>query len=86
MANKVFMDKKKLFTGKMNVKLKKRVMKWSVALYAAETWLLTQTDRRRLEAFEMWIWGRMEKIRWHDKAANEEALRKVNEYRQILNF
>ena len=27
---------------------------WSVALYATETWTLTQTDRR-LEAFEMWI-------------------------------
>ena len=55
MAKKVFMDKKKLFTGKMNLELKKRIMKclvWSVALYAAETWTVTQTDRR-LEAFEM---------------------------------
>ena len=40
MAKKVFMEKKKLFTGKMNLELKKRIMKclvWSVALYAAET-------------------------------------------------
>ena len=47
MANKVFMEKKKLFTGKMNLELKKSKMKclvWSVALYAAETWTLTQTD------------------------------------------
>jgi len=44
--------KKKLFTGKMNLELKKRILKclvWSVALYAAETWTLTQTDRRRLD-------------------------------------
>jgi len=33
----------------------------NVALYAAETWMLIQTDRRRLEAFEMWIWRRMER-------------------------
>jgi len=33
----------------------------SAALYAAETWTLTQTDRR-FEDFEMWIWSRMEKI------------------------
>ena len=55
----LFMEKKKLFTGKVNLDLKKRIMKclvWSVALYAAETCTLTQTDRRRLEAFEMWIW------------------------------
>jgi len=51
MAKKVFMEKKKLFTGKMNLELKKRIMKcpvWSVALYAAHIWMLKQTDRRRL--------------------------------------
>ena len=55
MAKKVFMEKKKLFTGKMNLELKKRIMKclvWSVALYAAEMWTLTQTERGS-EAFEM---------------------------------
>ena len=39
MGKKVFMKKKKLFSGKMNMELKKRIMKclvWSVALYAAE--------------------------------------------------
>jgi len=41
--------------------------------------------RRRLEAFEMWIWRRMEKISWLDKVTNEETLRRVNEDRQILN-
>jgi len=33
-------EKKKLFTGKMNLELKKRISKclvWSIALYAAET-------------------------------------------------
>jgi len=58
---------------------------WSVALYAAEMWTLTQTDRR-LEAFEMWIWRRMEKISWLDKVINEEVLRRVNEDRQILTL
>ena len=56
MVKKVFIKKKKSFTGKMNLKLKKRIMQclvWSVALYAAETWTLTQIDRRKLEAFKM---------------------------------
>jgi len=49
MANKVFMEKK-LFTGKMNLELKKRIMRClvlSVALYTAETWMLTQTKKIR---------------------------------------
>ena len=72
----------------MNLELKQRIMKclvWSVALDAAETWTLTQTDRRRLEAFEVWTWRRMEKISWLDKVTNEEVLRRVNKDRQILN-
>ena len=40
---------------------------------------------RRLEAFEMWIWIKMEKICWLDKVTNEEVLRRVSEDRQILN-
>jgi len=58
---------------KFNWELKKRIMKcllWSVALYAAEMCRMTQADRRKLEAFVMWIWKRMEKIRWLDKVTN----------------
>jgi len=40
---------------------------------------LTQTDKRRLKAFEMWIWRKMEKISWVDKVTNEEVLNRVNE-------
>jgi len=49
MARIVFQDRKKLFIGKMNVELKKRIVKclvWSVATYAAETWTLTEMDKR----------------------------------------
>ena len=54
----MMMEKKKLFTGEITMELKRRIMKclvWCVALYAAETWTFTQTDRKRLKAFEMWI-------------------------------
>ena len=43
-----------------------------------------QTDRR-LEAFEMFMWRRMEKISWLDKVTNEKVLGRVNKDRQILN-
>jgi len=42
MAKKAFLEKKKLLTSKLNIDLKKRIVKvtiWSVALYAAETWI-----------------------------------------------
>ena len=83
------MDKKRLFTSKMNLELKKRIMRyliWTVALYAAETWTLMKVDVRRLEAFEMWIWRRMERISWVDKISNEQVLAKVEEDRQIMKI
>jgi len=88
MAKEVFQDKRKLFTGKMNLELKIRIVKclvWSVATYAAETWTLREVDRKKIEAFEMWIWRRMEKISWRDKITNDDALKRVNEERSLLN-
>lgn len=41
-------------------------------------------DDRRLEAFEMWIWRRLEKIEWVDRVRNEKMLRKIGEQKQIL--
>jgi len=77
----------KLFTGKLNPELKKRIVKclvWSVATYAAETWTLREVDRKKIEAFEMWIWRRMEKIIWRDKITNDDVLKRVNEERSLL--
>jgi len=54
-------------------------------LYASETWSMTQADRIRLEAVEMWIWRRMEKVSWLDKVSNEEVLQRVNETKTTLD-
>jgi len=56
---------------------------WSVATYAAETWTLREVDRKVIEAFEMWIWRRME-ISWRDKITNIDVLKRVNEKKSLL--
>ena len=78
-----------LLTSKISMELKKRIIRstvWSVMMYGAETWTLTQADRKRIEAFEMWIWRRMLKISWTEKVSNEEVLMKVGEQRNVLNI
>ena len=62
-----FNKKKKIFTSKLDLNLRKKLVKcygWSMALYGAETWTLRVTDQKRLESFEMWCWRWMEKISW----------------------
>ena len=88
MAKAAFNKKKNLFTSKLDLNLRKKLVKcyvWSVALYGAETCTLRATDQKRLENFEMWCWRRMDKISWTDHVRNEEVLLRVNEQRNILH-
>ena len=49
---------------------------WSVALYGSETWTLRKDNVKHIQAFEMWIWQKMEKISW---TAQEDQLRGAEE-------
>jgi hypothetical protein len=56
MANAAFNKKRALFTGTLNLKLRKKLVKcciWSIALYGAETRTLRAVDQKHLESFEM---------------------------------
>jgi len=73
MAKAVFNKKKILCTSKLDVNLRKKLVKcyiWGMALYGADTWALHAADQKYLERFEMWCWRRME-ISWTDHVRNE---------------
>ena len=56
MAKAAFSKKKTLFTSKLDLNLRKKLIKcyiWSVALYGAETWTLRAADQKYLESFEI---------------------------------
>jgi hypothetical protein len=57
MAKAAFNKKMEIFTSKMDLELKKNLVKcyiWSIELYGAETWTLRAEDEKYLESFEMW--------------------------------
>jgi len=53
-------------------------------LYGCETWTIKKEVVDKLNAFEMWVWRRMEKVSWQDKKMNEEILTAVGEERCIV--
>ena len=56
-AKAAFNKNKNLFTSKLDLNMRKKLVKcyvWSIALYGAETWTLRATDQKRLESFKMW--------------------------------
>ena len=56
MAKAAFNKKKTLFTSKLDLNLRNKLVKcyiWSMALYGARTWTLRAADLKYLESFEM---------------------------------
>jgi hypothetical protein len=73
MAKAAFNTKKTLSNGKLDLELRKKLVKcyiWSIALYDAETSILRKLDQKYLESFEM-CWRRIQKISWTDRVNNE---------------
>ena len=88
-AKEAFRKKKHVFCGSFSKELRKRLIKcfvWSIVLYGAETWTLRKSDQKRLEAFEMWVWRRMEKVSWVERKSNDEVLARVGERKTVLNI
>ena len=55
MAKTAFNKKKTLFTSKLDLNLRKKLIKcyiWSMALYGAEIWTLRAADQKYLESFK----------------------------------
>jgi hypothetical protein len=87
MAKAAFNKKRALFTGKMELELRKKLVKcyiWSRALYGAVTGTLRAVDQKHLESFEMWCWRSVE-VSWTDHVRNEEVMLRVKEQRTILH-
>jgi hypothetical protein len=56
MAKAALNRKKTLFTSKLDMNSRKKLVKcynWSIALYGAETWTLWKVDQKYLERFEL---------------------------------
>jgi hypothetical protein len=88
MAKVAFNKKKNLFTGKLDLNLRKKLVKcciWNIVLYGAETWTLRKIDQKYLESFEMWCCRRMDKISCTDRVRSEEVLHRVKEERNIVH-
>jgi len=87
MAKEAFKKHRELLTKSLSMNVRKRIVKamvWPVALYGGECWTLKKDVPDRLKAFEMWVWRRLERVRWTEKCSNDEVLRRVNERRCIV--
>ena len=55
-----------------------------ILTYGNESWTFYADTKRRIEAFEMWVFRKMGKISWTEKMRNEDVLIKLGVCRKLL--
>lgn len=88
-AKTSFWNMKNILTNrKLSIPTRKRAIKcyvWSTLLYGGETWTISRSMEKRLEAMEMWLWRRMLKVSWTERKTNVEILRMAGEQRRLMS-
>ena len=39
-------------------------MVFPVVMYGCESWTIKKAENQRIDAFELWCWGRLLRVRW----------------------
>ncbi|KAJ4449717.1 hypothetical protein ANN_01121 [Periplaneta americana] len=63
-----------------------KLIPWYDKCLNSKTWTLRRNEENRLEALEMWIWRRMERVKWTDRIRNEAVLERVGEEKIMLKL
>ena len=55
-----------------------KAMVFPVAMYGCESWTIKKTERRRIDAFELWCWRRLLRVPWTARRSNQFILKETS--------
>ena len=53
-------------------------MVFPVVMYGCESWTVKKTERRRIDASEVWCWRRLLRVPWTARRSNQSILRDIS--------
>ena len=53
-------------------------MLFPVVMYGCESWTINKAERQRIDAFELWCWRRLLRVRWTAMSSNQSILKEIN--------
>ena len=59
------------------VRLVKAMVFW-VVMYGCESWTIKKAKHRRIDAFELWCWGRLLRVPWTARRSNKSILKEIS--------
>ena len=54
-----------------------QAMFFLVVMYGYESWTVKKTERRRIDAFELWCWRRLLRVPWTARRSNLSILKEI---------
>ena len=55
-----------------------KAMVFPVVMYGCESWTVKKAERRRIDAFELWCWGRLLRVPWTARRSNQSNLKEIS--------
>ena len=54
-----------------------KAMVFPAVMYGCESWTIKKGEHRRIEAFELWCWGRLLRFPWIAEKSNQSILKEI---------
>ena len=55
-----------------------KAMVFPGVMYGCESWTIKKPECQRIDAFELWCWRRLLKVRWIARRSNQSILKEIN--------
>ena len=55
-----------------------KAMVFPVVMYGCESWTIKKAEHRRIDAFELWCWRRLLRVRWTARRSKQSILKEIN--------
>ena len=55
-----------------------KAMVFPVVMYGCESWTIKKAEPRRIDAFELWCWGRLLRVPWTARRSNQSILKEIS--------
>ena len=55
-----------------------KAMVLPVVMYGCESWTVKKAEHRRIDAFELWCWRRLLRVRWTARRSNQSILEEIS--------
>ena len=55
-----------------------KAMVFPVVMYGCEIWTVREVEHQRINAFELWCWGRLLRVPWSARRSNQSILKEIS--------